>query len=52
MRVFLDNNELSLIPETDEERQMLIDWVSKLGTNTVDASFEGQDQDELVFSPC
>lgn len=51
MRLHLDGSELSFIPDTDEERALLTDFMSKVEKNLVDADLDGVTLDELVLSP-
>lgn len=51
MKVYLDNLELSLIPESDEDRQLLREFMAGVETDYVRASMDGVDLDELVVQP-
>lgn len=51
MKVSLDNSELSVIPETDEDRETLRQFMSNVDKDFIAASMDGEDLDELVFQP-
>lgn len=51
MRIYLDNSELSLIPESDDDRQILESFMAKVDKDYVRASMDGVNLDELVIQP-
>lgn len=51
MKVSLDGLELSVIPETDEDREVLRQFMSNVDKDFIDASMDGEDLDELVLQP-
>lgn len=51
MRVRLDDSGLSLIPESDEDRQILQGFMADIDKPYVRASMDGVDLDELVIRP-
>jgi hypothetical protein len=54
MEIDLTGSELSLIPETDEDRKLIASFMASVKSNDnrfVDVDLDGVELDELVFQP-
>lgn len=51
MKVSLDDSELSLIPESNQDREVLRQFMSNVNTDFIAASIDGENLDELVLQP-